>query len=326
MKILKMIALLGFAAVAPQAQSLLWSLDVANYEVQVPVVATGTCGGPSTCPGWWYGYNLTKGDATTGDWAPKNADGSLMLTDTSDGSKIVGGNLTATGLKIQLIAPAAKATDKPGLAGIGFGYQKPDGPENITAFGGYIVTYTSDLPLQLELGWDEATNGYDTWYAALPAHATSSALSLPWAVFKKDGWATGTASHLITVAETGAYSAKFRLKNSGTVLQTCNFEIQKLTSLVTDPRIPADPTPGAILAQAQGTSLKANLMGHTLSFSGLGKASVSVEVIGLQGQVVASQMLSSASHDLDLSKLSNGVYVVKAASKAINFSKMIALK
>jgi hypothetical protein len=322
MNIKRMIALIGVAAAASQA-TLLWNLTVTSYEVQVPTVVDGSCGSFSTCAGWWYGY-----DAYGGSFTPNQvvgADTQLVTSDTTDGSAIVGGNLTATGIKIHLNAPAAANSSSPGMAGMGFDYNKDKSGQDISATGGYAIAYTSTLPLQLELGWDEATYKYDTWYATLPAHATSSLVQLPWSVFKKDGYTTGAVigNQPITTAETKAVSMKIRLKNGTATAEQADLEVQCLSTLGS-----ADcngPT-AAVLNENSAASFKANLIGRSISFAGLGKASVSVEVIGLQGQVVASQTVSAASKVMDLSKLANGVYVVKASSKSINFSKMIALK
>ncbi len=308
------LALLGMVAMTSQAAALLWDLTVPMYEVQTPSVQDGSCGTPETCAGWWFGYG-----AEGGTYSPMNPDLSLMTTDPLTGDVIPNGNLTETGLKITLSAPAATATDKPGIAGLGFNFNKPEGPSNITANLGYTISYTSDAALQIELGWDEVTNNYDTWYATLPAQATSAAKSLPWAAFKKDGWGTGTKSWPITEATNNAWSLKIRLKNGTTTDKVANFEIQSLSWL-------NGTTPGAINSVKPAASLNANLTGRSLAFSGMGKKSVSVEVISLQGQVVSSQVVTAAASTVNLSKVAAGVYVIKAASKGLSFSKMIALK
>jgi hypothetical protein len=211
------------SAVVYPGNKLLWDLTVPYYEVQVPAVQDGSCGDPATCAGWWYGFGLNGGT-----YSPVNADMSLMTTDPLSGEIIPNGNLTSTGLKITLNAPAATATDKPGIAGLGFNFNKPEGPTNITAHDGYIITYTSDAALQFELGWDEVTNNLDTWYATLPAQATSATKTLPWAAFKKDGWGTGTKVWPITEAINNAWSLKIRLKNGTTTDKVAHFEIQSL--------------------------------------------------------------------------------------------------
>jgi hypothetical protein len=193
------------------------------YEVQVPSVRDGSCGTPETCAGWWYAY----GD-NGGDWSPKNADGTLMMTDPMTGDNIPNGSLTATGLRISLKAPAA-SVNAPSIAGIGFDYNSPAGPSNITYDGGYFITYTSDTPLQLELGWDPVANGPDTWQVTLPAQATSSTMRFYWPSFKKEGWATGAMDKPITEATDHAWSLHIFLKNTSDTAKIANFELQSLT-------------------------------------------------------------------------------------------------
>jgi uncharacterized protein (TIGR02145 family) len=208
---------------SPSFGSLLWDLTVPMYEVQVPSVQDGSCSTIETCAGWWYGYG-----AEGGTYSPVNADMSLKTIDPYSGDVIPNGNLTSTGLRITLSAPAAVATDKPGIAGLGFNFNQPEGPSNITAHGGYTIAYTSDVPLQFELGWDEATNNYDTWYATLPAQSVSARKTLPWSAFKKDGWGTGTKSWPITEATDHAWALRIRLKNGTVTDKVANFEIQSL--------------------------------------------------------------------------------------------------
>lgn len=315
------LALAGFAMAFTQVQArVLWSLDETEapmYEVQVPAVVDGSCGGPSACAGWWFGYG-----AEGGTWDPKNADatGSLMTTDTADGSLIPNGNLVeGEGLYINLHTIAATATDKPSIAGLGFNYAKPEGPVNIEAFGGYIITYKSTGELHLELGWDEATYNYDTWYAILDAAPAYTTANLPWAAFDKDAWGTGTKNQPIATATTMAYSMKIRLKNGSAAAKDVTLYVKKLETV-------AGTTPGAISSVSAKNTLKANLVGRTLNFSGLGKKFASVEVISVQGQVVAKQIVNTSASSIDLSKVGAGVFVVKATGKGLNLNKMIAIK
>ena len=205
--------------------SLLWDLTVPNYEVQVPEVATGACGGPYTCAGWWMGYGQNGGL-----WMPSNADGSLLLADTTTGLPIEHGNLTATGLAVHLVAPAVDSLHT-SIAGLYFNFSYLLKRTDVSNFGGFVITYTSSIPLDLELGWDSTAYGTDTWHAALPVHATSSALSLPWAVFKKDGWATGADAHALTVAEQNLLSLRIRFRNTTDSLKVGDFELQMLKSV-----------------------------------------------------------------------------------------------
>jgi hypothetical protein len=76
----------------------------------------------------------------------------------------------------------------------------------------------------------------------------------------------------------------------------------------------------AIKAVRGASSAKAVLTGRTLSFKGV-KAGT-VEVLDVQGQVVAKGDVSSA---LNLASLDAGVYMVRVAGK-VSFTNKIVLK
>jgi hypothetical protein len=82
------------------------------------------------------------------------------------------------------------------------------------------------------------------------------------------------------------------------------------------------PVPGSIKAVRGASAAKAILSGRTLSFAGV-NASATAEVLNLQGQVVAKGDVASA---LNLANLDAGVYMVRVAGKAVNFTNKIVLK
>ncbi|NLB63842.1 MAG: T9SS type A sorting domain-containing protein, partial [Fibrobacter sp.] len=49
------------------------------------------------------------------------------------------------------------------------------------------------------------------------------------------------------------------------------------------------------------------------------------ELIGLNGQVVAKGVVNAAKNTVNLNKAGNGVYILRATSKDINFSKMLTI-
>jgi len=209
--------------ISSASTSALWDLSVPNYEVQIPSVVSGSCGGPTTCAGWWYGYG-----ANGGTWSPKNSDGSLILTDTITGIPLANGNLTTTGLLAHLVAPAAASSSAPTIAGLSFDFNKPQMPVDVSKYGGYKITYTSSAPLQMELSWSDSLYGTNTWHASLPAHATSSELSLPWSAFMQDSSSINTP---ITMAEQKALSLHIRLINIASSTLQADFELQSLNAL-----------------------------------------------------------------------------------------------
>jgi hypothetical protein len=327
------LALIAASAVASQAAYSLWSINAPDKQVQVPCVVNGTAASDINndgetnqydCAGWWYGYAATGGNWSTsnpgGSYTPTNADGTLITTDPADGTVIPNGNLTATGIKIILTAKAQLDTENPGVAGLGFDYKNPKGPENITATGGYCLSYTlAGSPIQVELGWNEATYNYDTWFYEISAGTQE--VALPWTAFGKDGWGKNDYAQPITVATNEAEALKFKLKNPGAADITATLEVLGLGILAD-----CGGGIGAVQSSVAKAALSAKLSGRTLAIANLGKKSVQVEVLSLQGKVVASQAVNASTPRLNLSKVSSGVYVVKMMGKDVNASQMITLK
>jgi len=201
----------------------------------------------------------------------------------------------------------------PAIAGIGFNWTKAETAIDISAHPGYCINYTwtGTTALQMELGWDEAANGYDTWFVSLPS--PGSALDFPWASFKQDGW--DKAKQPLTTATTQAVSLKIRLKNATAAEVKGTLTIAELGWVGE-----CDGEVG-IGNVAKASSAKAILSGRTLSFSGV-KGAAQAEILNLQGQVMQKGSVSSA---MDLSSLDAGVYMVRVAG-SVNMTQKILVK
>jgi hypothetical protein len=326
---MKNLAIFGLAAAsASLAAGTLWNMEVGAYQVQVPEVKT--CVAPSEddysycyqqTGGWWFAYvgDENKGQTMSFDPITTNDDGTykLITTDESDGSIIPGGNLVeGVGLQVTMSAAGGASSD-PAIAGIGFNWNKAETPIDISAHPGYCIVYgwTGSQSLQLELGWDEDANGYDSWYTLLPSTSgNSEMLDLPWSVFKQDGW-DKTNKHTLDEAKSGAKSVKIRLKNATAA------EVKGTLTIVEFGWTGECGAGGtkAIGSIAKASSVKATLSGRTLSFSGVKAAKA--EVLNLQGQVVMSGSTASA---MNLAGLDAGVYMVRVAGA--NLTQKILLK
>ena len=327
---MKNLAIFGLAAASvSMAAGSLWNMDVDAYQVQVPETVvcdkTGDDYGAAcyqSTGGWWFAYvgDTKDGQVMSFDPIDTNPDGTykLITTDETDGSIIPGGNLVeGVGLQVTMSA-AGGASSTPAIAGIGFNWTKAETPIDISAHTGYCIVYswTGSQALQMELGWDEAANGYDSWYTSMPATTGStSSLDLPWAKFKQDGW--DKAKQPITVAQTKAVSLKIRLKNSTAA---------KVEGTLTIAELGWSGECGAgggtsIGNFAKASSAKAILSGRTLSFSGINSAA-KAEVMNLQGQVVLQGSTASA---MNLAGLEAGVYMVRVAGSA-NLTQKILVK
>ncbi len=327
---MKNLAIFGLAAASvSMAAGSLWNMDVDAYQVQVPETVacdkTGDDYGAAcyqSTGGWWFAYIGDEKDGQVMSFDPidTNPDGTykLITTDETDGSIIPGGNLVeGVGLQVTMSA-AGGASSTPAIAGIGFNWTKAETPIDISAHTGYCIVYswTGSQALQMELGWDEAANGYDSWYTSMPATTGSatSSLDLPWAKFKQDGW--DKAKQPITVAQSQAVSLKIRLKNSTAA------EV-KGTLTIAELGWSGECGAGAtsIGNFAKVSSAKAILSGRTLSFSGINSAA-KAEVMNLQGQVVLQGSTASA---MNLAGLEAGVYMVRVAGSA-NLTQKILVK
>jgi hypothetical protein len=325
---MKNLAIFGLAAAsASMAAGSLWNMDVDAYQVQVPETVvcdkTGDDYGAAcyqSTGGWWFAYVGDTKDGQEMSFEPidYNTDGTykLITTDETDGSIIPGGNLIeGVGLQVTMSA-AGGASSTPAIAGIGFNWTKAETPIDISANNGYCIVYswTGSQALQMELGWDEAANGYDSWYTSMPATTGStSSLDLPWAKFKQDGW--DKAKQPITVAQTKAVSLKIRLKNATAAKVEGTLTIAELGW---SGECGAGGT-NSIGNFAKASSVKASLSGRTLSFSGVKAAKA--EVLNLQGQVVMSGSTASA---MNLASLDAGVYMVRVAGA--NLTQKILVK
>ena len=184
-----------------------------------------------------------------------------------------------------------------------------------SAWGGICITYTSDLPATLELGfgaYKDVLLEYDNPFVTLAKASVPDERCFEWSAFKQAGWGRGDK---ITGEEAGAELATIKFKIQAADGTTGSFNITKVSSV--------NDTP-AIKAQAAASAVKASLSGRTLSFAGI-KSVATAEVMNLQGQVMLKGTVSSSA-SLDLSSIDAGVYMVRVAGKSVDFSQKIILK
>jgi len=332
MKKIAFAALVSFGLAS--AAGSLWgpnSDDFPSLQVKVPSadacwVANPTPSETNPCynstAGWWFGYATNGGTVQVKKNGTYEAFGEgVSITDPTDGSSLI----DADGMYVKFTAPAAAASNEPSIGGIGFQYNKPEGPQNITSWGGYCIEYDlSGGSLQFELGWDESGNRYDTWYATLTT-GSGKVVDLDWAKnpqtaaaagdFKKDNWAEGTGVQPITTATNQAWSVKIRLKNGSTsAAASAEFVLKQLGK-----KGECGSTP--IIGGATVSSVNFNVTGRTLSL--VSSKAQSIQIINLYGAVVQAQTLSPGAK-MDLSKLPAGVYMVRAP--AAGYVSRIVLK
>jgi hypothetical protein len=321
----------GTASMAGVGGSL-WNwtnVDAYSAQVMVPAVVDRASGVETydVEAGWWYGYADDKnGGAST--FGPLNSVGDLdaSCSDSEDATCSTAKALDAASYSLKADLTLA-AGYQYRFAGIAFKWMPPEGGADVTtdisAKGGFCLTYALATTGKFYMVMDMDQNKYDPTDNGFPVKslaATSSwkTLSLPWSGF------VGTYG----VKKTGADGAKeansLQFKLEGAVNNTASISIGDLGWLDDACGIP-DGVPNSALSNVSASGLKMAVAGRTLAFSGL-KGATKVDVINLQGQVVANATLGKATSSLNLSRLDGGVYLVRASGSNVSFSQRVVLK
>lgn len=206
---------------------------------------------------------------------------------------------------------------------VGFGFNLVNGAKDGYDIGtnwgsGVCITLANSAKLSMELEYigDGANTKYDEYAATIPAATVGRAVNLAWADFEQAGWGTAVAQATV-LSNTVAVKLKF----AGTAGKTLTNSVQ-ITAFGTSGTCPA--TMAINNPSVKASSVKAQLAGRTLSFSGL-KSAANVEIINLQGQVVLKSTLNGSA-SLNLANLDAGVYMVRIAGKSVNFAQKVLLK
>jgi len=354
---IKVLAILGVAAGIASAQGNLWRGDVDAFpSLQVNTPGAQQCwGAPGNEPsadndysspcytqtgGWWFGYDYgneagtNKGDVqdatTSKSLVPA---GSLNLTAEADGSPIGGEgyNISMKAIDVKFLLKGG-TDEAPSGAGIGFNWRKKEGTppdfggqvtENISSYNGICLTYTLGTAGEgkafVELGWNEAANEYNTWVFALAPSATWKTIALTWNDFAKS-W-TQPSSPAIDIAKNQAEALKFKAQNKTSSEVSFGFALAELgwNSTCTG-GTGGQPNPIINKIVSGG---KFSLVGRNLSLVNIGSASASVQVVNMQGAVVAKKTLTE-NKAMSLANLPAGVYFVRSAD--LKISQKIVLK
>jgi hypothetical protein len=337
-KIAAAMLLAGTASMAATSGTLWnWSnVDAYSAQVMTPSVKAAVAAGnePYTVEaGWWYGYADDKNSGTS-TFAPLNSVGELDVScsnsSTGDCSGATALSSTAQALKATLTLNAGYQYR---FAGIAFKWMAPVGGADVTtdisANSGFCLTYalatTGKFYMVMDMDqtkYNPTDNGFPV--KTLPATASWSTLSLPWAGF------VGTYGTKMTGAQGAAEANSLQFKLEGSVGATATINIADLGWLADGCGSPSaspvlEGSSSSVVSSVGASSLKMAMAGRTLAFSGL-KGTAKVEVINLQGQVVANATIGAASNSLNLSRLDGGVYMVRASGKDLSFSQRVVLK
>ncbi len=192
-----------------------------------------------------------------------------------------------------------------------------------SAWGGICITYKSEAAPTLELGLGDVVDqsiGYANPAASLPKSSAGTMKDLAWSDFKQPSWYKGETKKSGTEAAAQLVAVKFKIQNTPGSYEFNICAVGPNGGGCPTACAAPGPRKDGIKAVRGATAAKAILSGRTLSFKGV-KAGT-VEVLDIQGQVVAKGDVSSA---LNLANLDAGVYMVRVAGK-VNFTNKIVLK
>ena len=286
-----------------------------------PQVATGL-GNDTETAGYWFSY----GD--DGDGGNSKVVWGGPLGNEYDDNAMDNVILACSGVCGDAVLDKGTLTYNP-FVGIGFNVvgetsstDKTPAAGNASSWGGVCITYTSEAAPSLELGLGDEVDqsiGYANPAASLPKSTVGTSKVLSWSDFKQPSWYKGDTKIDGATGAGQLVALKFKIQAAA---GTYKFNICAIGP-ATGGTCPAECSPSdpkSIKSVRAASSAKAILSGRTLSFSGV-KAGT-VEVLNLQGQVVAKGDVSSA---LSLASLEAGVYMVRVAGK-VNFTNKIVLK
>ena len=287
----------------------------------LPQVLTGI-GNESETAGYWFSYDDSgdKGGSKV-IWA----DGTVELGNGDSPDALDNVILWCNGVCGTAVLDKGKLSYNP-FVGIGFNVvgeiAKGEGnpqPGDASAWGGVCITYKSGAAPALELGLGDEVDAsieYANPAAQLPKSTDGTMKQLVWTDFKQPTWYKGTTKMSGPDASKQLVALKFKIQAQSGEYPFNICAIGPNGAACPETCEPID----AIKAVRGASAAKAILSGRTLSFSGV-KAGA-VEVLNLQGQVVAKGEVSSA---LSLANLDAGVYMVRVAGK-VNFTNKIVLK
>lgn len=170
----------------------------------------------------WYGFDADEkysGTVSTISSAEKTTDGKWNLV-SEDKNWDINLSLYTTGI----------SGEAPGIVGIGFDWKQDGSPINITEMGGFCISYewSSADELQLELGWNSAIYGDDTWF--FPLHRGSNSLNIAWDSFMQEGWDCDHSTTPSTATD-NSVGLRIRIKNGTTMRMGGTLIIKEIGSL-----------------------------------------------------------------------------------------------
>ena len=289
----------------------------------------------------WYGdtefikTGLDNGLETSGYWYTfddrKNGGESIIIMPTQTQAYEATDDYVLSDVILQCAGVCGEALLKrdtlpyQGFAGVAFNVVGESSPTDRTpavgdasSWEGICITYTSEVLPSIELGLSEDVEASigkaNPAYSLLPKASVPVTKNIAWSDFTQPSWYIGEKKMSGIEAAKQLTSIRFKMQAKD---GKYSFNISRIDSY--------SNCKTSNIKTVQGTSAaRANLFGRTLEFTGVSTATA--EVINLQGQVVAKSSIDNTASTLNLATLDAGIYMVRVAGKAVNFTKKIVLK
>lgn len=284
---------------------------------QAAVIWDGVDGvGAVSSGGYWWSYN---DNAETADGGPGASTSDFPAGSTE--TDVMGPWVVEKGGMIDVNFTINPTTYKYPFAGIGFNWLDPEAPAP-QSWSAFCVTYSlsGTVPVTIEIKLDATLDGYNAPATKMAAQAAMAQTCFPVAGFAQEsGWGTKVTTAAAQQASQGM-KFKAQLKTPPAAAATANLKISKICDEA------SCSGTGIINNAVVNSGLKLSQVGRTISLGGLSKASTTVELINMQGQVMAREVLTAGNKSVNFSRQAEGSYVVRVQSGKLSLTKMIVLR
>ena len=177
--------------------------------------------------GYWWGVTDT---ASQGDIKIKRELNNEWVNFAVPGTSVEG--IDSNGMHLKFVTAPSQNSNNPPWAAAAFNFKESNNvveSENISGASGYCISYASDGPVNLMLGWDESTHKSNMPFYTLPAKTNGGApVVINWSQFRQEsGW--DSVPNFIEIAITQARSLRLMVKNTSTTsAKEVNFVLTEL--------------------------------------------------------------------------------------------------
>ncbi|MCL2282874.1 MAG: hypothetical protein FWC26_06110, partial [Fibromonadales bacterium] len=180
---------------------MLWAPDM-ELQVQTPGLLKCLLDTPDECDG-------------ISIWKTSNVRGSVQITTP----------IATSGMEVKLETIAA-AVDVYNNAKIAFDFQPGAALQDIKNGGGYCISYSSSMPVELALNWMDEFYSDNYYYYTLPKG--DNTLNIPWSSFNRDGYEGGEKDNALKEATGLMIRLRSGSNTAASPVKIANFTLKKL--------------------------------------------------------------------------------------------------